>query len=225
MSDLNQFQDIINYRFNNINYLRLALTHSSYANEKGMAKNFYNERIEFLGDAVLEFISSDFLYRNYTDMQEGNMTKLRANLVCEDALAFAAVKISLGRYLYLGKGEENTNGRNRKSLLCDAFEAVIGAIYLDGGIKAATEFVNRFVLNDVEKKMDMFDSKTVLQEIVQAKYGVTVKYEVIEESGPEHDKSFTVAAFLKDQMMAKGTGHSKKEAEKEAAYRAIQMLK
>ncbi len=225
MSDLNKFQDIICYRFNNINYLRLALTHSSYANERGMAKNFYNERIEFLGDAVLEFISSDFLYRNYPDMQEGNMTKLRANLVCEEALAFAALTINLGEYLYLGKGEENTNGRNRKSLLCDAFEAVIGAIYLDGGIKSATEFVEKFVLNDVEKKMDMFDSKTVLQEIVQARYGVTVTYKVIDESGPEHDKSFTVAVFLKDKIMASGTGHSKKEAAKEAAYKTIQMLK
>lgn len=225
MNDLNRFQEGINYRFKNINYLRLALTHSSYANENELKKGFYNERIEFLGDAILEFVSSDFLYRNYPDMKEGEMTKLRANLVCEEALSLAAMEIELGKYLFLGKGEENTNGRNRKSLLCDAFEAVIGAIYLDSGIDAAKQFINRFVLSDIEKKKDMLDSKTALQEIVQAKYGVTVKYEVIEESGPEHNKLFTVAVFLKDEMMGTGTGHSKKEAAKEAAYRTIQMLK
>lgn len=225
MNDLNRFQEGINYRFKNINYLRLALTHSSYANENELKKGFYNERIEFLGDAILEFVSSDFLYRNYPDMKEGEMTKLRANLVCEEALSLAAMEIELGKYLFLGKGEENTNGRNRKSLLCDAFEAVIGAIYLDSGIDAAKQFIKRFVLSDIEKKKDMLDSKTALQEIVQAKYGVTVKYEVIEESGPEHNKLFTVAVFLKDEMMGKGTGHSKKEAAKEAAYRTIQMLK
>lgn len=225
MNRLDELQDIIDYRFNNINNLRLALTHSSYANEKGMAKNFFNERIEFLGDAVLEFISSDYLYRNYPDMQEGKMTKLRANLVCEEALSFAASKINLGKYLYLGKGEEHTNGRNRKSLLCDAFEALIGAVFLDGGIESATAFVNRFVLDDIEEKKYMFDSKTYLQEYVQAKYGVTVSYELIDESGPEHNKTFTSAAVLMGKTLGFGTGHSKKEAEKEAAYKSIQMLK
>ena len=224
MNNRTELENIIGYTFNNKNQLRLALTHSSYANENGMGKYAHNERIEFLGDAVLELISSDFLFKEYPDMQEGDMTKLRSKLVCEDALSYFAKQIGLGRFLYLGKGEEHTNGRERKSILCDAFESLIGAIYIDGGMEAATKFVKRFVLSDIEQKMYMFDSKTTLQEMVQAKYGVGVVYKVIEESGPEHNKSFRIAVYIKDKLMGEGFGHSKKEAAKEAAYQTILML-
>ncbi len=224
MDNLSKLEQSIGYAFNNRNFLKLALTHSSYANEKGMAKTAYNERIEFLGDAVLELLSSDFLYRENPKMQEGDLTKLRAKLVCEDALTVAAKCINLGEYLLLGKGEELTNGRERKSILSDAFEALIGAIYLDGGIDEAKVFVNRFVLNDIDSKVLISDSKTTLQEIVQARYGVTVTYEVIEESGPEHNKHFKVAAYIRDKQMGIGEAGSKKNAAKEAAYKTILML-
>ena len=225
MKNISDFEDIIGYKFNNKNHLRLALTHSSYANEKGNNKEIFNERIEFLGDAVLEMISSSFLYLNYPDMKEGEMTKLRASLVCEDALCDAAKRIDLGSYLYLGHGEEMTNGRQRKSILSDAFESVIGAIYLDGGIECATDFVNKFVLDSVEEKMYMKDSKTLLQEIVQSKYDFMVSYNIIDAIGPEHDKVFTAVAMFGDKEMARGTGRSKKEAEKNAAFNTIKMIK
>jgi len=225
MKNISDFEDIIGYKFNNKNYLRLALTHSSYANEKGNNKEIFNERIEFLGDAVLEMISSSFLYLNYPDMKEGDLTKLRSRLVCEDALCDAAKRIDLGSYLYLGHGEEVTNGRQRKSILSDAFESVIGAIYLDGGIDNATIFVNTFVLDSVEEKMYLYDSKTALQELVQANYGFTVSYEIIDTSGPEHDKVFTSVVLFGDKQMGQGKGRSKKEAEKNAAYNTIKMIK
>lgn len=225
MNDYDELESVIGYSFSNRNFLKLALTHSSYANEKGMAKTAYNERIEFLGDAVLELVSSDFLYRNNPDMQEGGLTKLRAKLVCEDALDYAAKSINLGKYLMLGKGEEQTHGRERKSILSDAFEALIGAVYLDGGFDTAKTFIERFVLNDIEHKSLFYDSKTTLQEIVQSKYGVTVTYKIIEESGPEHDKHFTTAVYIQDKMMGTGEGHSKKESAQMAAYQTILMLK
>ncbi len=224
MNDRTELESIIGYTFNNKNNMRLALTHSSYANEHGMGKYAHNERMEFLGDAVLELVASDFLFREYPDMQEGDMTKLRSKLVCEDALSYFAKQIGLGKYLYLGKGEEHTNGRERKSILCDAFESIIGAIYIDGGLKAATDFIHNFVLSDIEQKMYLFDSKTTLQEIVQARYGVGVVYKVIDESGPEHNKSFRIAVYIKGQLMGEGCGRSKKEAAKEAAYKTILML-
>lgn len=219
-----ELESVIGYSFNNTNYVRLAMTHSSYANEKHMSKNAYNERIEFLGDAVLELVTSDYLYRNYPDMPEGEMTKLRAKLVCEDSLALSAREINLGDYLYLSKGEEVTNGRNRASILADAFEALIGAIYLDGGLLPASNFINKFILIDIDKKTLLFDSKTTLQEIAQAKYKQPVTYKVINEQGPEHLKQFEVAAYIGDKEMAHGNGHSKKAAAKEAAYKTILML-
>lgn len=225
MTNFSELESIIGYTFNNKNHLRLALTHSSYANEKGMARTSYNERIEFLGDAVLELVSSDYLYRNYPDMMEGNMTKLRAKLVCEEALAASAREINLGTFLMLGKGEEVTGGRTRDSILSDAFESLIGAIYLDSGIEKAKDFINRFVLNDIENKTLFVDSKTTLQEIVQSRFRQSVTYKVINESGPEHNKQFEIAAFIGDRQMASGTGRSKKSAAQNAAYKTMLMIK
>lgn len=224
MQAISTFEDAIEYRFSNINYLRLALTHSSYANEKGMKKTAYNERIEFLGDAVLELASSDFIYKNNPEMPEGEMTKLRARLVCEDSLAVSARSICLGDYLMLGKGELSTGGNERNSILSDAFEAVIGAIYLDGGFMEAYRFVEKFVLCEYENRKDIIDSKTTLQEIVQSRYGKSVTYQVVGEEGPEHCKHFTVAAYIGEKQMASGEGNSKKSAAKDAAYKTIKML-
>lgn len=225
MTNFNELESIIGYTFNNKNHLRLALTHSSYANEKGMARTSYNERIEFLGDAVLELLSSDYLYRSYPDMMEGNMTKLRAKLVCEEALAASAREINLGTFLMLGKGEEVTGGRTRDSILSDAFESLIGAIYLDSGIEKAKDFINRFVLNDIENKTLFVDSKTTLQELVQSRFRQSVTYKVISESGPEHNKQFEIAAFIGDRQMASGIGRSKKSAAQNAAYKTMLMIK
>ena len=158
MSDLAEFQKRIGYQFNNLNLIRQALTHSSYANEKHMKKHSDNERLEFLGDAVLEIVSSEFLYINYPDKPEGELTKLRASIVCEPTLALCTEPLELGKYLYLGKGEDHTGGRKRKSILSDALEAVIGAIYLDGGFTNAKEFVLRFIMTDIENKQLFYDS-------------------------------------------------------------------
>lgn len=225
MTDLTELESIIEYTFNNKNYLRLALTHSSYANEKHMAKTAYNERIEFLGDAVLELVSSDYLYNNYPDMMEGDMTKLRAKLVCEESLAASAREINLGSFLMLGKGEEVTGGRTRDSILSDAFEALIGAIYQDSGISNAREFVIKYVLNDIDNKTLFIDSKTTLQEIAQSKFKQPVTYRVINETGPEHNKQFEIAAFIGDRQMETGVGKSKKSAAQNAAYKTILLIK
>lgn len=225
MTDLSEFESIIEYTFNNKNHLRLALTHSSYANEKHMSKTAYNERIEFLGDAVLELVSSDYLYNNYPDMMEGDMTKLRAKLVCEESLAASAREINLGDFLMLGKGEEVTGGRTRDSILSDAFEAIIGAIYLDSGINNAREFILKYVLNDIDNKTLFIDSKTTLQEIAQSKFKKPVTYKVINETGPEHNKQFEIAAFIGDKQMETGIGKSKKSAAQNAAYKTMLLIK
>ena len=193
MADLKEFQARIGYQFKNINLLRQALTHSSYANEKHMRKLSDNERLEFLGDAVLELVSSEFLYDNYSDVPEGELTKLRASIVCEPTLALCTEAMELGRYVLLGRGEERTGGRKRKSILSDALEAVIGAIYLDGGFANAKEFVLKYILTDIEHKQLFYDSKTILQEVVQGKHK-KLTYKLIGESGPDHDKSFSVEA-------------------------------
>ena len=176
---LKELQNTIGYSFKNDRLLSHALTHSSYANEKHWDKTKCNERLEFLGDAVLELLSSDFLFKNYPTMPEGEMTKLRASLVCEPTLAFCAEAISLGDYLYLGKGENLTGGRKRPSVVSDAMEAMIGAIYLDGGLANAKEFVLRFILNDIEHKQLFYDSKTILQEMVQAEFKDSLVYELL----------------------------------------------
>lgn len=221
---LKEFQEKIGYTFRNEGLLRQALTHSSYANEKYMKKLSDNERLEFLGDAVLELSSSEFLYKHYEELPEGKLTTLRASIVCEPTLALCTEPLNLGDYLFLGKGEDLTGGRKRKSILSDALEAVIGAIYLDGGFTNAKEFVEKFILTDIEHKKLFYDSKTILQEVVQEEHEKLV-YELVEESGPDHDKSFTVQAVIDGKKLSIGTGHTKKAAEQEAAYKALLLLK
>ena len=220
MQKIKDFQNTIGYNFQSEGLLRQALTHSSYANEKHMKKLSDNERLEFLGDAVLELVSSDFLYKNYQKLPEGELTKLRASIVCEPTLALCAKELHLGEYLLLGKGEDQTGGRERKSILSDALEAVIGAIYLDGGFANAKEFVLKYIMTDIEHKQLFSDSKTILQEVVQGEHE-SLQYVMTEESGPDHNKSFTVEAHIDNVCLGVGSGHTKKAAEQEAAYRAL----
>ena len=225
MADLNEFQSKIGYTFKNRHLLEQALTHSSYANEKHMKKHSDNERLEFLGDAVLEIVSSEFLFINYPQKPEGELTKLRASIVCEPTLALCTKPLDLGKYLRLGRGEDHTGGRKRKSILSDALEAVIGAIYLDGGFTNAKEFVLRFIMTDIENKQLFYDSKTILQEVVQASYKEELCYRLVGEEGPDHDKHFMVEAWIGEMLIGKGEGHTKKAAEQEAAYQALLKLK
>ena len=220
MEQLKEFQKKIGYQFQQEGLLRQALTHSSYANEHRMKKLSDNERLEFLGDAVLEIVTSDFLYHEHTDVPEGELTRVRASIVCEQTLAFCTRALNLGDYLFLGKGEDQTGGRKRKSILSDAFEAIIGAIYLDGGFANAKEFIHRFVLNNVEHMQLFYDSKTILQELIQGRHE-QISYELIDESGPDHDKQFTVAVLVDGERVSEGEGHTKKAAEQQAAYQAL----
>lgn len=222
---LKELEEKISYHFQDKHLLAQALTHSSYANEHRLDHNHCNERLEFLGDAVLEIVTSDFLYHKYTEKPEGDLTKIRASIVCEPTLAYCAEAINLGSYLFLGKGEDATGGRNRNSVVSDAMEAVIGAIYLDGGFASAKEFVLKFILNDLENKQLFYDSKTILQEIVQEKGTHLVEYRLMKEEGPDHNKSFTVDVLVSGQVMGTGVGHTKKAAEQEAAYQAIRKMK
>lgn len=219
-----EFQKIIGYQFQDAKLLQQALTHSSYANEKHM-KHADNERLEFLGDAVLELVSSEFLFLNYPDLSEGDLTKLRASLVCEPTLAGCTTPIRLGEFIRLGKGEDQTGGRERKSILSDALEALIGAIYLDGGFTNAKEFILKFILTDIEHKKLFYDSKTILQEYVQGNYKETLNYRLVEESGPDHNKNFAVEARIGEKVIGSGSGRTKKAAEQEAAYQALLVLK
>lgn len=214
----------IEYKFREKSHLTIAITHSSYANEQKVPPE-YNERIEFLGDAVLELVMSDYLYRQYPDKKEGELTKMRASLVCEPTLAACARDISLGEYLYLGKGEEGTGGRNRDSILSDAFEAVIGAIYLDSGMEAAKSFIMNHLLKDVEDRMLFYDAKTILQEKVQGECNEKPIYKLVETKGPQHQRIFLVKVFVQDKELASGEGHSKKSAEQMAAYNALKCEK
>ena len=224
MRKIRELEEKIGYCFQDQELLKHALRHSSYVNEKHMKKHECNERLEFLGDAVLEVVSSEFLFFEHQTMPEGELTKKRASMVCEPALAFCARDIDLGEYLLLGKGEEATGGRKRDSVTSDAMEALIGAIYLDGGFASAKEFIHRFILNDLENKKLFFDSKTILQEVIQG-LGKEVDYEFIGEEGPEHNKQFVVAAVVDGLFNIKGTGHTKKSASQNAAYAALIELK
>ena len=221
---LQELQNKIGYQFKDQEFLVSALMHSSYTNEKRLPKYKCNERSEFLGDAVLELVSSEFLFDANEKMPEGELTKLRASMVCEPSLAFCAREIGLGDYLLLGKGEEFTGGRNRDSVTSDALEALIGAIYLDGGFANAKEFILRFVLNDLEHKKLFYDSKTILQELVQGHFSETISYHLIREEGPDHNKSFFVEVHIGEEVYGEGSGRTKKAAEAEAAYHAILKL-
>ena len=225
MEQIKEFQEKIGYQFQQEGLLRQALMHSSYANEHRMKKLSDNERLEFLGDAVLEIVTSDFLYHEHTDVPEGELTRVRASIVCEQTLAFCTRALNLGDYLFLGKGEDQTGGRKRKSILSDAFEAIIGAIYLDGGFANAKEFIHRFVLNNVEHMQLFYDSKTILQEIVQAHFKEELSYHLVGEEGPDHDKTFQVELQIGEQVYGIGKGRTKKSAEQEAAYKTILMLR
>lgn len=225
-TDLDGFQKIIQYQFNNIGLLKNALTHSSYANEKKTGNYKDNERLEFLGDAVLELTSSEFIYTGNPDMNEGKMTRLRASIVCEPTLAMCARQIHLQEYIMLGKGEDLTGGRTRDSIISDALEALIGAIYLDGGFANAKEFILKYILNDLEGKRLFYDSKTILQEIVQGdEHSGKLEYVLVEESGPDHNKNYKVEARIGNKSYGCGEGHTKKAAEQEAAYQAILELR
>ena len=222
---LKELQDRIGYHFQDDKLLKKAMVHSSYANEKHLPKYECNERLEFLGDAVLELISSEFLFSLHKTMPEGQLTKTRASMVCEPALAFCARDIELGKYLLLGKGEDATGGRKRESVTSDAMEALIGAIYLDGGFANAKEFIERFILKDLENKKLFYDSKTILQEIVQSNFKEPVSYELLGEKGPDHNKVFEVAVQIGDDRYGVGSGRTKKAAEQEAAYQRILALR
>ena len=216
-----KIEQTIGYSFKDRKLLTNAFSHSSFVNEKHLSKSDCNERMEFLGDAVLELVTSEFLFNRYKKLQVGELTKLRAGLVCEPALAYSAREIELSEYLLLGHGESMTGGKNRDSILSDAMEALIGAIYLDGGLTNAKEFI----LNDVEHKKLFFDSKTIFQEMVQSDNMGAISYKLLAEYGPDHDKSFKEAVYIGETEYGVGKGHTKKAAEQIAAYNAILKLK
>ncbi|MCM1156869.1 MAG: ribonuclease III [Bacteroidales bacterium] len=215
----------INYTFKDKALLKQALSHSSFINEMKRSGLESYERLEFLGDAVLELIISEFLFTHDREMPEGKLTKRRASIVCEFTLSSVSEMLHLGDFVLLSKGEELTGGRNRSSILCDLFESVLGAIYLDGGMEEAKRYVDAFLLADIEHKALFYDAKTTLQEMVQKDNKGTVTYEMIEEKGPDHLKSFVMEVYVDGVSLATGEGTSKKNAQQMAAYRAILKLK
>lgn len=223
MSDI---ENIIGYQFHNKELLREALTHSSYANERKAQHIKYNERLEFLGDAVLSIVVSDYIFKHCPELPEGELTKLRASLVCERSLYEFAQKIDLGSYLLLSKGEQHNGGAQRPSILSDAFEALIAAIYIDGGIEPAAKHILNFVIPAIKnsKKKKVKDFKTTLQEIVQQNPGERLEYVLVGESGPDHNKHFVVEVHLNSNVIGKGGGRSKKEAEQQAAREALELM-
>ena len=222
---LRELEQKIGYKFRDFSLLERAMMHSSYTNERHLPKYQCNERLEFLGDAVLELVSSEFLFKGSPKMPEGELTKTRASMVCEPSLALCARDIDLGSYLLLGKGEEATGGRMRDSVTSDAMEALIGAVYLDGGFTSAKEFIHRFVLTDLEDKKLFYDSKTILQEMVQAEKMGEITYRLVGTEGPDHNKSFNTEVLIGDKVSGKGAGRSKKASEQQAAYEAILRLR
>lgn len=225
MDYLNRLQEKIGYRFKQTELLKNALTHSSFANERHWSYDRNNERLEFLGDAVLELASSKYIYENYLDMTEGEMTKLRASLVCEQSLALSARELGITEFLYLGKGEKQTGGGDRDSILSDAFEAIIGAVYLDGGFTSAKEFICKFVLSDIESRQLFYDSKTILQEMIQSESDQKVTYQVESEAGPDHQKVYECSCSIGGKRYAAGKGKTKKSAEQMAAYETILQMR
>ena len=215
----------IGYHFNNITLLQNALAHSSYANERWHDSLKSNERLEFLGDSILGMVVAEYLYRNFPDRPEGDLTRMRADMVCERSLAQVAERIDLGKHLLLGNGEETGGGRKRDSILADAVESVIAACFLDGGMESARNFINTFVLTNVPvKKLQNVDYKTALQELVQQKKNQVLSYALVGESGPDHDKHFLVQVSLNGNVVGSGEGKSKKRAEQDAARAAIEKL-
>ena len=222
---IKDLETAIGYRFKNITLLQNALAHSSYANERWHDSLKSNERLEFLGDSILGMVVAEYLYRNFPDRPEGELTRMRADMVCETSLAAVADKIGLGEHLLLGHGEERFGGRQRVSILADAVESVIAACFLDGGMEAARSFITKYVLTEVPvKQMHNADYKTALQELVQQKKDQALSYELIGESGPDHDKQFQVRVLLNGTPIGEGVGRSKKRAEQDAAHNALSAL-
>jgi len=223
---LSELKKRIGYSFKNEKLLLQALSHSSYTNEMKMRRDENNERLEFLGDAVLELVASDYVYHKYKDLPEGELTKIRAGIVCEQSLSVCARDLNIGEFLLLGKGEDLTGGRQRESILSDALEAIIGAIYLDGGFASAKEFIKEKILKNAEHRELFFDSKTILQEMIQNDDNrQKIRYKLISEEGPDHNKSFTMALYIDNKHISTGVGKTKKAAEQEAAMQAIKILK
>ena len=224
--NISKFEDTINYKFEKKSYILEELTHSSYSNEN---KNYkFNERLEFLGDSVLSIVISDYLFKKEKNLPEGELTKLRANIVCEESLSEVAGQIHLGEYLLLGKGEEATGGRDRISILADALEAIIAAIYLDGGLEEASKFIFRFMEEIIENSIEgkiFRDYKTYLQEVLQSKGEQHIWYKLIEEKGPDHNKRFVMEVGINDKVLGVGEGKSKKDAEQVAAKSALKSQK
>ena len=222
---IKDLETAIGYSFRNITLLQNALSHSSYANERWHNSLMSNERLEFLGDSVLGMLVAEYLYKTFPDRPEGDLTRMRADMVCEQALAKVANKLELGKHILLGHGEAQGGGNSRPSILADAVESVIAACFLDGGMEAAKAFVTQFILCDVPLKHRYnVDHKTELQELVQKKRDQVLSYELIGESGPDHDKRFTVAVSLNGEKIGEGNGSSKKRAEQEAARTALETL-
>ncbi len=223
---MQELEKNLKYEFKNISLLKNALTHSSYANEarSGLSSN---ERLEFLGDSVLSIVVSDYIYKRFSSLPEGELTKIRASLVCEKSLAQFSAELQIGNFLLLGKGEQANGGAKRPSILADAFEAVLAAMYLDGGMDVAREHVLRFITKELDKNNEyetFHDYKTMLQEIIQRNPGEKLSYILVGESGPEHNKSFTFEVRINSNPIGTGTGHSKKEAEQLAAKQALILM-
>ena len=222
---IKELESALGYRFRNVALLQNALTHSSYANERWHNSLLSNERLEFLGDSVLGMLVADYLYRNFPDRPEGELTRMRADMVCEQTLAAAANKIGIGEHLLLGHGEEQGGGRSRNSILADAMESVIAACFLDGGLGAALTVVQKFILVEVPvTRLHNVDYKTRLQELVQQKKNQTLSDALVGESGPDHDKKVVVEVRLNGNVVGSGSGSSKKRAEQSAAASAIEKL-
>ncbi len=222
---MNTFEELLQYKFNNKELLKNALTHSSYANETHSLSGS-NERLEFLGDSVLSIIVSEYLYNNFKNLPEGELTKIRASLVCEKTLCMFSKQINVGNYLLLGKGEANNHGNERASILADAFEAILAAIFIDGGMEAAKKHVLRFIIPELDnREFDLFtDYKTSLQEVIQRNPEERLTYVLIDETGPDHDKRFTVEVHLNSNVIGTGVGKSKKQAEQQAAHQALILM-
>jgi len=223
--DISRFEQLIGYTFRDKQLLVQAFTHSSFVNEQKINKHPDYERLEFLGDAVLEMISSAYLFRKFPEKKEGEMSKMRASLVCEGALAFDAKVLDLKSYILLGKGEEVTGGRDKESIIADVMEAVIGALFLDGGIEQSKRFIDSYILTNTDAVVMFGDSKSMLQEVAQGENLGEVRYEICGESAPEHDKIFEVRVYVGDKNLGEGTGKTKKAAEQKAASQALLVLK
>jgi len=227
MSTLAKLQEVIGFTFGDDSLLREALVHRSYLNENPSFPSPDNQRLEFLGDALLDFVAGDYLYRRHPKMHEGELTNLRAALVKEETLARFAQTLDLGRYLYLGRGEEESGGRERPSLLADAFEALVGALYLDKGLKAAKRFILRFLEPETERIVaqgEVRDYKSLFQEEAQRRFQATPLYRTIDERGPDHNKFFTAEVTIEEKVYGRGEGRTKQAAEQEAARQALEKM-